>query len=51
MALKPIYTEMVAQSLPLWEALARETGRTLYTETGVLRSAMPKTATHCPAST
>lgn len=31
-----IYTEMVAQSLPLWEALARETGRTLYTETGVL---------------
>jgi len=31
-----IYTEMVAQSLSLWEALARETGRTLYTETGVL---------------
>ncbi len=31
-----IYTEMVAQSLPLWDALARETGRTLYTETGVL---------------
>ena len=31
-----IYTEMVARSLPLWEALARETGRTLYTETGVL---------------
>lgn len=31
-----IYTEMVAQSLPLWETLARETGRTLYTETGVL---------------
>ena len=31
-----IYTEMVARSLPLWDALARETGRTLYTETGVL---------------
>jgi monomeric sarcosine oxidase len=31
-----IYTDMVAQSLPLWKELARETGRTLYTETGVL---------------
>jgi monomeric sarcosine oxidase len=31
-----IYTEMVARSLPLWEALARETGRQLYTETGIL---------------
>lgn len=31
-----IYTEMVARSLPLWANLARETGRTLYTETGVL---------------
>ena len=31
-----IYTEMVARSLPLWADLARETGRTLYTETGVL---------------
>ena len=31
-----IYTEMVARSLPLWAELAHETGRTLYTETGVL---------------
>ncbi|HEU5348187.1 MAG TPA: N-methyl-L-tryptophan oxidase [Ktedonobacterales bacterium] len=31
-----IYTEMVARSLPLWEELVRETGRMLYTETGVL---------------
>lgn len=31
-----IYTDMVARSLPLWDELARETGRTLYTETGVL---------------
>lgn len=31
-----IYTDMVAQSLPRWQELARETGRTLYTETGVL---------------
>ena len=31
-----LYTEMVARSLPLWDELARETGRTLYTETGVL---------------
>jgi monomeric sarcosine oxidase len=31
-----IYTEMVARSLPLWSDLARETGRHLYTETGVL---------------
>jgi monomeric sarcosine oxidase len=31
-----IYTEMVARSLPLWDELARETARTLYTETGVL---------------
>jgi monomeric sarcosine oxidase len=31
-----IYTDMVAQSLALWNDLARETGRTLYTETGVL---------------
>jgi monomeric sarcosine oxidase len=31
-----IYTEMVTRSLPLWAELARETGRTLYTETGVL---------------
>lgn len=31
-----IYTDMVAQSLALWKDLARETGRTLYTETGVL---------------
>ncbi len=30
------YTEMVARSLLLWDELARETGRRLYTETGVL---------------
>lgn len=31
-----IYTQMVARSLTLWDELARETGRALYTETGVL---------------
>ncbi|MEO7002325.1 MAG: N-methyl-L-tryptophan oxidase [Ktedonobacterales bacterium] len=31
-----IYTRMVARSLLLWDALAHETGRHLYTETGVL---------------
>ncbi|HEY7782900.1 MAG TPA: N-methyl-L-tryptophan oxidase [Ktedonobacterales bacterium] len=31
-----IYTDMVARSLPLWADLARETGRRLYTETGIL---------------
>jgi monomeric sarcosine oxidase len=31
-----IYTEMVARSLGLWDELARETGRHLHTETGVL---------------
>ena len=36
-----IYTQMVARSLPLWEALARETGRHLYTETGVLTLGQP----------
>lgn len=36
-----IYTEMVARSLPLWEDLARETGRHLYTETGVLTLGQP----------
>lgn len=36
-----IYTEMVARSLPLWEELARETGRHLYTETGVLTLGTP----------
>src|SRR5215469_709851 len=30
-----IYTDMVARSLVLWDALARETGRQLYAETGV----------------
>ena len=30
------YSEMVARSLPLWRSLAEETGRHLYTETGVL---------------
>ena len=33
---KAIYTDMVARSLPLWKELACETGRHLYTETGVL---------------
>lgn len=33
---RAIYTRMVAQSLALWEKLERETGRRLYTETGVL---------------
>ena len=36
-----IYTHMVALSLPLWAALARETGRHLYTETGVLSLGQP----------
>lgn len=36
-----IYTHMVALSLPLWEALAHETGRRLYTETGVLTLGQP----------
>jgi monomeric sarcosine oxidase len=31
-----IYTEMVARSLPLWRALQAASGRTLYTETGIL---------------
>ncbi len=34
--LAEIYTRMVARSLILWDELARETGRHLYTETGVL---------------
>ncbi|HLY30488.1 MAG TPA: N-methyl-L-tryptophan oxidase [Ktedonobacterales bacterium] len=33
---KAIYTQMVTRSLALWADLARETGRQLYTETGVL---------------
>lgn len=36
-----IYTDMVARSLPLWDELARETGRHLYTETGVLTLGQP----------
>lgn len=36
-----IYSEMVARSLPLWDDLARETGRHLYTETGVLTLGQP----------
>ncbi len=36
-----IYTHMVVLSLPLWEDLARETGRHLYTETGVLTLGQP----------
>ena len=36
-----IYTEMVARSLVLWAELARETGRQLYTETGVLTLGQP----------
>jgi monomeric sarcosine oxidase len=31
-----LYTRMVARSLTLWDDLARETGRQLYTETGIL---------------
>lgn len=31
-----IYSQMVARSLVLWDELARETGRRLYAETGVL---------------
>jgi monomeric sarcosine oxidase len=31
-----IYTEMVARSLPLWRAMEEASGRTLYTETGIL---------------
>jgi monomeric sarcosine oxidase len=37
----PIYTDMVARSLMLWDELARETGRHLYTETGVLTLGQP----------
>jgi monomeric sarcosine oxidase len=33
---RAIYTRMVARSLDLWDELARETRRRLYTETGVL---------------
>jgi monomeric sarcosine oxidase len=33
---RAIYTRMVTRSLELWNELARETGRCLYTETGVL---------------
>lgn len=36
-----IYTRMVARSLVLWDELARETGRHLYTETGVLTLGQP----------
>ena len=36
-----IYTDMVARSLPLWAELARETGRQLYTETGVVSLGQP----------
>ncbi len=36
-----IYTSMVARSLVLWDELARETGRHLYTETGVLTLGQP----------
>jgi monomeric sarcosine oxidase len=32
-----IYTDMVARSLVLWDVLARETSRHLYTETGILQ--------------
>jgi monomeric sarcosine oxidase len=35
------YTAMVARSLVLWNELARETVRTLYTETGVLTLGQP----------
>src|SRR5215472_14329024 len=33
---RSLYTEMVASSLLLWDELAREAGRRLYTETGIL---------------
>ncbi|MGZ3673984.1 MAG: N-methyl-L-tryptophan oxidase [Ktedonobacterales bacterium] len=36
-----IYTRMVARSLVLWDELARETGRHLYTQTGVLTLGQP----------
>lgn len=36
-----LYTAMVTWSLALWDALARETGRRLYTETGVLTLGQP----------
>ncbi|HEX8036636.1 MAG TPA: N-methyl-L-tryptophan oxidase [Ktedonobacterales bacterium] len=36
-----IYTRMVARSLRLWDQLARETGRHLYTQTGVLTLGQP----------
>ncbi len=36
-----IYTRMVARSLILWDELAHETGRHLYTETGVLTLGQP----------
>jgi monomeric sarcosine oxidase len=36
-----IYTDMVARSLVLWDELARETGRQLYTQTGVLSLGQP----------
>jgi glycine/D-amino acid oxidase-like deaminating enzyme len=36
-----IYTRMVARSLGLWDQLARETGRHLYTQTGVLTLGQP----------
>ncbi len=36
-----IYTQMVARSLDLWDDLARETGRRLYTQTGVLTLGQP----------
>jgi monomeric sarcosine oxidase len=36
-----IYTDMVARSLVLWDELARETGRQLYTQTGVLMLGQP----------
>ena len=36
------YTAMVARSLTLWRALAHETGRDLYTETGILTLGRPE---------
>lgn len=36
-----IYTRMVARSLILWDELAHETGRHLYTQTGVLTLGQP----------
>jgi monomeric sarcosine oxidase len=45
------YTAMVARSLTLWRALARETGRDLYTETGILTLGQPEDGYTLPGYT